>query len=99
MTDVDGREHVLLAQQLEVVILVLAAEAFVMVRIVGLRSCRGIQNRIVEPTHAARTRGPGPGIVLAIWVRIAELDEPGSARILRLEDRIEEIQVVAPGRF
>src|SRR5579872_6438756 len=85
MSDVDRSQHVLLAQQFEIVVFILAAEALVMVRIIRLWSRRGIQNRIVEPTHATSTRGPGPGIVLPIWVRVAEFDESGAARVLRLQ--------------
>src|SRR5271170_3584587 len=63
MADVDRAEHVLFAQHLEVVVLVLAAEALIVIRVIRLRSGSGIENRVVEASHTARAGSPGPAVV------------------------------------
>src|SRR5271163_4414282 len=97
LRDVDRAEHRLLAQQLPVVVLVLAAEAFVVIRVVCLRSAGRIENGVVQAPDAASAGSPGPGGILDIGIGVSELDESGTTVRLRREHRVEESEKVAAG--
>src|SRR5579862_538678 len=88
--DIDRAQHVLLANHFPVIVLVLAAEAFVMIGVVGLRSGRRVENAVVEAADAARAGRPGPTVVIAIGFGVAELDQSGSTRVLRREHRVQK---------
>src|ERR1039458_500385 len=95
MMDVDCGEHRLLAQELEVIVLGLAAPSEVMVGIVRLRACRGVTQRVAQTPEAARTGLPGPTVVVVSRIGVAELEDPGAARGSRRENRIEQRLVKA----
>src|ERR1019366_7758363 len=95
MMDVDCGERRLLAQELEVIVLGLAAPSEVMVGIVSLRACRGVTQCVAQTPEAARTGLPGPTVVVVFRIGVAELEDPVAAGGRRSENRIEQRLVKA----
>jgi len=93
MLRVHGGEHVLLAQQLVVVLFGLRIEARIVIRIP--RECRGsrsrsrTQDRLVNPAHAAAARPNAPGVVTAISTFITPADEPDATDFHRRQHRVQ----------
>src|SRR5208283_4420561 len=95
MMHVDCGEHRLLAQELEVIVLGLAAPSEVMVGIVRLRTGRGVTQRVAQTPEPARTGIPAPTVVIDPRIGVAELEDPGAAGGRRRENRIEQRLVKA----
>src|SRR5215467_11264596 len=102
MQGMDSRQHVLLTQELVVVLLGLGVEARIVIGIPGVsRSTTGgsrrAQDGLVDPAHAAAASADAPAIVALLRIGVAPPDEAGATDFIRRQDRIQAKQPVAAG--
>src|SRR5271154_3943673 len=97
MLGVNRRQHLLLAQELVVVLFGLGIEARIVIGIPGLRAgCGGI-DRLVQTTQAPRAGLPGPRVVAMRRLGITITQEAGAASVLGRELGSEQEQPPAGG--
>src|ERR1700691_6673198 len=92
MPRVNHREHLLLAQELVVVLFSLRIESRIVTGVEALRSACGAVQRLVQASHAAAAGIPRPGVVTLVGRCVAITNESLSARFLGRENRIEAEQ-------
>src|ERR1700735_2498057 len=85
MLGINRRKHLLLAQELVVVLFGLGIETRIVIGIPGLRAgCAGI-DRFVQTAKAPRTRFPGPRVVAMSRLGIPISQKAGAASVLGRE--------------
>src|ERR1700733_11970964 len=97
MLRINRREHLLLAQELVVVLFGLGIEARIVIGIPGLRAGRARVDRFVQTTKAPRAGFPGPRVVAMSRLTIPITQEAGAASVLRRELGSEQEQPQAVG--
>src|SRR5579863_243674 len=97
MLGVNRREHLLLAQELVVVLFGLGIEARIVIGIPGLRASRARVDRLVQTAQTARSGLPGPRIVAMRRIGITIAQQAGAASVLRSELRSKQEQPQAVG--
>src|ERR1700689_5534368 len=97
MLGIYSREHLLLAQELVVVLFGLGIEARVVIGIPGLRAgCAGV-DRLVQTTEAARAGFPSPRVVAMSRLGISIVQQAGAASVLGSKLGSEQEQPQAVG--
>src|SRR5579863_5829740 len=97
MLGINRRQHLLLADELVVVLFGLGIETRIMIGIPGLRSGRARVDRLVQTAQAARSGLPGPRIVAMSRVRVTITQQAGAAGVLGRELGPEQEQPQAVG--
>src|SRR5579862_7601788 len=82
MLGVNRRQHLLLADELVVVLFGLGIETRIMIGIPGLRSGRARVDRLVQTAQASRAGLPGPGIVAMSRIGVTITQQAGAAGVL-----------------
>jgi hypothetical protein len=85
MLRVNRREHLLLADELVVVLFGLGIEARIVIGIPGLRAGRARIDRLVQAAQASRAGRPRPGVVAVIRIGVAITQQAGAASVLGRE--------------
>src|SRR5277367_2270254 len=99
MLRVNRREHLLLAQELVVVLLSLGIETRIVIGIPGLRTGRARIYGLVQTAQAARAGLPGTRIIAMSRFGVTIAQEAGAAGVLRRKLRAEQEQPQAVGLF
>src|SRR5208283_4586805 len=97
MLGVNRREHLLLAQELVVVLFSLGIEARIVIGIPGLRAGGGRVDRLVQTTQAPRAGLPSPRVVAMRRFGITITQQAGAASVLWRELGSEQEQPQAVG--
>src|SRR5271163_5337666 len=97
MLGVNRRQHLLLAQELVVVLFGLGIEARIVIGIPGLSAGRARIDRLVQTAQASRAGLPGPRIVAMRRIGVAIAEQAGAASVLRRELGSEQEQPQAVG--
>src|SRR5580692_5924144 len=97
MLRINRREHLLLAQELVVVLFSLGIEARIVIGIPSLRAGRARVDRFVQTTKAPRAGFPGPRIVAMRRLGITIAEQTGAASVLGRELGSEQEQPQAVG--
>src|SRR5271163_2705346 len=92
MLGVYGPKHLLLAEELVIVLFSLWIEPRIVIGIERLRSRCGRGEGLVEPAQAPRARRPCPGVVTARRAGVPITQQAGAASVLRRELRAEQEQ-------
>src|SRR5580704_18589145 len=92
-----SREHLLLSQELVVVLFSLGIEARIVIGIPSLRAGCARVDRFVQTTKAPRSGFPGPRVVAMSRLTIPITQEAGAASVLRRELGSEQEQPQAVG--
>src|SRR6202167_2997291 len=99
MLGVNRREHLLLAQELVVVLFGLRIEPRIVIGIPGLRAGSARVNRLVQTAQAPRAGRPGPRIVAMRRIGVTIAQQAGAAGVLGRELGTEEEQPQAVGNL
>src|SRR5271155_1019151 len=97
MLGVNCREHLLLAQELVVVLFGLRIETRIVIGIPTLRASGGRIDRLVQTSQTARARLPGPRIVAMIRIAVTIAQQASAASVLRCEFGSEQEQPQSVG--
>src|SRR5271156_3625535 len=97
MLGIIRREHLLLAQELVVVLLGLGIEARIVIGIPTLRARRGRIDRLVQTSQTPRARLPGPRIVAMIRIGVTIAQQASAACVLLRELGSEQEQPKSVG--
>src|SRR5208337_1831195 len=97
MLGVNRREHLLLAQELVVVLLGLGIETRIVIGIPGLRASRARIYRLVQTAQTPRAGLPGPSVVAVSRIPITIAQQAGAASVLGREFGTEQEQPQAVG--
>src|ERR1700691_5686414 len=99
MLGVNRRQHLLLAQELVVVLFGLRIEPRIVIGIPGLRAGRARVDCLVQTAQAPRAGLPGPGIVAMRRIGVTIAQQAGAAGVLRRELGPEQEQPQAVGNL
>src|SRR5271165_5192613 len=97
MLGVYGSKHLLLAEELVVVLFGLGIKARIVIRIPGLRAGRRRIEPFVQTAQTPRAGVPSPGVVTVIRIGVAITQEAGAARVLGRQFGPEQEQPQAVG--
>src|SRR5208337_735140 len=92
MLGVNRPEHLLLAEELIVVLFGLGIETRIVIGAVGPRAGRGRIHRLVQTAQAPRAGLPGPGVVAMIRVVVTITQQAGATILLGRELWTEQEQ-------
>src|SRR5215472_1963375 len=100
MQGMDSRQHVLLTQELVVVLLGLGIETRIVIGIPGVSGSttgrgRRAQDGLVDAADAAAASADSPAIVALARIGVAPPDEAGTTDFIRRKDRVQAKQPVA----
>src|SRR5580692_7948621 len=99
MLGINRREHLLLAEELVVVLLGLRIKARIVIGIPGLRASRARIDRLIQTAQAPRAGLPGPGVITMSRIGITIAQQAGAASVLRSKLGTEQEQPQAIGLF
>src|SRR5208337_3777143 len=97
MLGVNRREHLLLANELIVVLFGLGIETRIVIGVPAPRAGRGRIDRLVQTAQAPRAGFPGPGVVAMIRFGVTIAQQAGATISLGRELRPEQEQPQAVG--
>src|ERR1700685_3709836 len=97
MLSVDRRQHLLLADELVVVLIGLGIEARIVIGIKGLRARRARINSFVQTAQASRAGCPVPGVVTMSRFGVTITQQAGAASVHGRKLRAEQEQPQAVG--